>query len=219
NGVEDGFLKIEGQLPFHQPQGVVGGGVRYLAMLGAVLKGGKMTSSDSDISIQGADEATLVVSAGTDMFQKDFAGIVRKRLTRALAKPFSAILNEAAADHASYMNRCSISLPPGDNSHLPTPERVRQAQTIPDPALAAIYFQFGRHLMVSGSRPDSQLPNNLQGIWADGYDTPWRGDFHSNINLEMNYWPAEVANLSDCHLPLMRFIEGVAREGAKTAKA
>jgi alpha-L-fucosidase 2 len=219
NGGEDGFLKIEGQLPFHQPQGVVGGGVRYLAMLGAVLKGGKMTSSDSDLSIQGADEATLVVSAGTDMFQKEFASLVRKRLTRALAKPFSAILNEAAADHASYMNRCSISLPPGDNSHLPTPERVRQAQTIPDPALAAIYFQFGRHLMVSGSRPDSQLPNNLQGIWADGYDTPWRGDFHSNINLEMNYWPAEVANLSDCHLPLMRFIEGVAREGAKTAKA
>ncbi|MEI6425293.1 MAG: glycoside hydrolase family 95-like protein, partial [Lentisphaerota bacterium] len=85
--------------------------------------------------------------------------------------------------------------------------------------LAALYFQFGRHLVVSGSRPDSQLPTNLQGIWAEEYDTPWRGDFHSNINLQMNYWPVEAANLSDCHMPLMRFIKNVVPEGRKTAKA
>jgi alpha-L-fucosidase 2 len=91
--------------------------------------------------------------------------------------------------------------------------------TTPDPALAALYFQFARHLMVSGSRPDSQLPTNLQGIWAEEYATPWRGDFHININLQMNYWPAEVTNLSDCHLPLMRYIQRVAKEGRKTAQA
>ena len=67
--------------------------------------------------------------------------------------------------------------------------------------------------------PDSQLPTNLQGIWAEEYDTPWRGDFHSNINLQMNYWPVEATNLSDCHLPLLQFIQNVAKEGRKTAKA
>ena len=69
---------------------------------------------------------------------------------------------------------------------------MKAQETTPDPALAALYFQFGRHLVVSGSRPDSQLPTNLQGIWAEEYDTPWRGDFHSNINLQMNYWPVEA---------------------------
>ncbi len=216
---EGEFQRMEGQLPFHKPKGATGEGVRYLALLGATTQGGTVTATESGLSIAGADEVTLIVSAGTDLFDKEYASGVRQRLTRALAKPFAAIRNAAATDHSSFMNRCRISLPEGANSKLPTPERVRQAEAVPDPALAALYFQFGRHLMVSGSRPDSQLPTNLQGIWAEEYDTPWRGDFHSNINLQMNYWPAEVANLSECHLPLMRFIEGVAREGAKTAKA
>ena len=123
------------------------------------------------------------------------------------------------ADHRRFMDRCQLTLPEGPNSHLPTPDRVKAAEQEPDPALAALYFQFGRHLVVSGSRPDSPLPTNLQGIWAEEYSTPWRGDFHSNINLQMNYWPVESANLSDCHLPLLRFIQNVAKEGEKTAKA
>jgi alpha-L-fucosidase 2 len=117
------------------------------------------------------------------------------------------------------MDRVNLVLPAGPNANKPTPARVTAQESTPDPSLALLYFQFGRHLMVAGSRPDSQLPTNLQGIWAEEYDTPWRGDFHSNINLQMNYWPAEVANLSDCHLPLMRFIKNVANEGQKTAKA
>jgi alpha-L-fucosidase 2 len=117
------------------------------------------------------------------------------------------------------MERCQLTLPEGPNSKLPTPERVKAQEQAADPALSALYFQFGRHLVVSGSRPDSQLPTNLQGIWAEEYDTPWRGDFHSNINLQMNYWPVEAANLSDCHMPLLRFIQSVATEGQKTAKA
>ena len=216
---EGDFQRMEGQLPFNKPKGVTAEGVRYLAILGATTSGGKIIATKSGLSIQGADEATLIVSAGTNMFNKDFAALTRQRLTKALAKPFDTILKDAAADHVSYMSRCTLTLPQSESSRLPTPERVRRAEKTPDPELAALYFQFGRHLMVSGSRPDSQLPTNLQGIWAEEYDTPWRGDFHSNINLQMNYWPAEVANLSDCHLPLMRFIEGVAREGAKTAKA
>jgi alpha-L-fucosidase 2 len=216
--VDGATYLIEGQLPFSKPGGG-GKGMRYVALLGASAKGGKVSATDRGLVIDGADEATLIVSAGTDWKDKEYAKLARQRLDAALAKPFDALREAAAADHRRFMERCQLTLPQGPNSKLPTPERVKAAEKTADPALAALYFQFGRHLVVSGSRPDSQLPTNLQGIWAEEYDTPWRGDFHSNINLQMNYWPAEPANLSDCHLPLLRFIQCVAKEGRKTAKA
>lgn len=215
---EDGRHVIEGRLPFKKPGGG-GRGMRYLALLGASAKGGRVLATEAGLAVEGADEATLVVSAGTDWIDGGFEGLARRRLDRALGEPFDAIRDGASEDHRRYMDRVRLDLPEGPSSRLPTPERVRAAERAPDPALAALYFQFGRHLLVSGSRPDSQLPTNLQGIWAEEYDTPWRGDFHSNINLQMNYWPAEPANLSDCHLPLLRFIKNVAEEGRKTARA
>jgi len=214
----DGFHVIEGRLPFNKPGGG-GAGVRYLAMLGAAAKGGKVAVTDRGVTVEGAGEVTLVVSAGTDLYASDYAALVRRRLEAALRRPYAAIENDAAADHGAYMRRCTLTLPAGPNAALPTPERVARNERAPDPALAALYFQFGRHLLVSSSRPDSHLPANLQGIWAEEYSTPWHGDFHSNINFQMNYWPAEPANLADCHAPLLRFLKGVAREGAKTAKA
>lgn len=215
---EGDAFRLEGQLPFNKPGGG-GAGVRYLALLGARATGGRVSVTEDGVKIEGANEATLFVSAGTDMFDKNFATDVRQRLAAARAKPFAEIKTAAIADHRQYMARCQLTLPAGPNAALPTPERVRMNEKSPDPALAALYFQWGRYLMVAGSRPDSQLPLNLQGIWAEEYHTPWNGDFHSNINLQMNYWPAEVTGLSDCHLPLLRFIQGVAQEGAKTARA
>jgi alpha-L-fucosidase 2 len=209
---------LEGQLPFHKPGGG-GQGMRYAALLGASAKGGRVSATEQGLAVDGADEVTLIVSAGTDWKDREFAKLARRRLEAALAKPFDALRESAVADHRRFMDRCRLTLPEGPNSKLPTPERVKAQEAAPDPALAALYFQFGRHLVVSGSRPDSQLPTNLQGIWAEEYDTPWHGDFHSNINLQMNYWPVEAANLSDCHLPLLRFIQCVAKEGRKTAKA
>jgi len=214
----DGHYVLEGQLPFHKPGGG-GEGMHYTALLGAAIGGGKLSSTEQGLVVQGADEAMLVVSAGTDWKDKRFASLALQRLEAALNKPFETLRESAAADHRRLMERCRLTLPEGPNSKLPTPDRVRAQEKSPDPALAALYFQFGRHLVVSGSRPDSQLPTNLQGIWAEEYDTPWHGDFHSNINLQMNYWPVEPANLSDCHLPLLRFIQCVAKEGRKTAKA
>ena len=209
---------LEGQLPFNKPGGG-GEGVHYLALLGARVKGGKVSATDRGLHVEGAEEAVLVVSAGTDLFEKNYVAIARQRLAAALGKPFDTLVKDAAADHRGYMERCQLTLPAGPDAALPTPERVKRNEQTPDPSLAALYFQFGRYLMVAGSRPDSQLPTNLQGIWAEEYSTAWRGDFHSNINLQMNYWPAEVTNLSDCQMPLLRFLQGVAREGAKTAKA
>jgi alpha-L-fucosidase 2 len=210
---------MEGQLPFNKPGGG-GVGMHYQALLGAKVKGGKVTIDDQGgWIIEGADEVMLIVSAGTDWKDPGFAALARKRLDAALAKSFDAIRAAAAAHHRGFMERVQLVLPEGPKAKLPTPERVRSQEAAPDPSLALLYFQFGRHLMVAASQPDSQLPTNLQGIWAEEYDTPWHGDFHSNINLQMNYWPAEVAGLSDCHLPLMRFIKNVADEGRKTAKA
>ena len=216
--IDGGVQVLEGQLPFNKPGGG-GEGIHYQALLGARVKGGKVVPADKGLRIESADEAVLIVSAGTSLFEKNFEAIARKRLTAALARPFDVLVKDAVADHRQYMDRCQLTLPAGPDAALPTPERVERNEKAPDPSLAALYFQFGRYLMVAGSRPDSQLPTNLQGIWAEEYSAPWRGDFHSNINLEMNYWPAEVTNLADCHLPLLRFVHGVAREGAKTAKA
>ena len=209
---------LEGQLPFNKPGGG-GQGMRYQGLLGVSVKDGTVTATDQGLVVSGANSVTFIVSAGTDWQHANFAELARKRLDAALAERFHQLKWEATLDHYEYMSRCELTLPAGPTAHLPTPERVKLQEQSPDPSLAAIYFQFGRHLLVSGSRPDSQLPTNLQGIWAEEYDTPWRGDFHSNINLQMNYWPAEATNLSDCHLPLLRFIQGVAKEGEKTAKA
>jgi alpha-L-fucosidase 2 len=213
----DQVFVLEGQLPFNSPTGAAQG-VKYQALLGVTAKGGTAEVTADGWTVTGADEATLIVSAGTDLYDREHMVTVARRLAAAQQRGFDAIAKAATADHASLMNRCRLKLPAGPNAALPTPERVKRNEANPDPALAALYFQFGRHLTVAGSRPDSQLPSNLQGIWAEEYSTPWRGDFHSNINLQMNYWPALVGNLADCHLPLIRFIEGTAKEGAKTAQ-
>jgi alpha-L-fucosidase 2 len=214
---KDGILAISGQLACDLP-GVEG--LRYLGEVGFKVKGAKINGDDASVTISNADEVVILVSAGTDMDDKaGYAALVRQRLTAALKLDFTALRDAATADHAGYLKRCTLELPEGPGAHLPTPERVKAAAKNPDPGLAALYFQFGRHLLVSSSRPDSRLPANLQGIWAEEVNTPWRGDFHANINLQMNYWPAEVTHLSECHLPLMRFIAETATNGVATAKA
>ena len=147
---------MQGQLPFNKPgTGESGEGVKFLSVLGVTTVGGKSTATDAGITIEGADEAVLLVSAGTNLRNEGYAEQVRNRLQTALATPFEKIMADATRDHASYMDRCKLELPAGPNSKLPTPERVRLNEKSPDPALAALYFQFGRHLIVSSSRPDS----------------------------------------------------------------
>ena len=112
-----------------------------------------------------------------------------------------------------------MNLPATANSGLPTTERLAGfAQGADDPALAALYFNFGRYLLISSSRSGG-LPANLQGIWAEEIQTPWNGDWHLDINVQMNYWPAEVCNLSELHEPLLKLIASMVEPGRKTAKA
>ena len=207
---------MEGQLTFDWPDKQA---VRYQTLLGATAKGGKVVIADEGIQVTAADDVVLYVSAGTDMKQKDYTALAKSRLEAALKSDFNTVREAAAADHKRYIDRCLLTFPPTETASLPTAQRVKAAQKTPDPGLDAIYFQFGRHLLISGSRPDSALPNNLQGIWAEETKAPWNGDFHSNINLQMNYWPAEITNLSDCHLPLFDLLRLTAKQGTRSAKA
>jgi alpha-L-fucosidase 2 len=211
-------LLLEGQLDSgiadHQ-------GLRFQCRLGLKARGGHVSVSDQGIEVSAADEVTLVISGGTDMFDHRFTETMGQRIAAALAQPFDEIADRAMLDHQSLMNRCTLSLPGSSAAQagLPTPDRLKAAIRTSDPGLAALYFQYARHLMISGSRADSPLPLNLQGLWAGTTQTPWNGDYHININLQMNYWPAEITGLSECHLPLMRYLRRLATCGEETAKA
>ncbi len=214
--IENGVQILEAQLAFDKPGG--GGiGTKIAAVLAAHAKGGRVSSGPEGFRFENVDSVTLYASGASNLLGGDALQKATSPLAAAMQRGPQPIIADSTADHASYMNRVDLNLPAVPNAHLSTPERVARNEQQPDPSLAALYFQFGRHLLVSGSRPDSPWPNNLQGIWAEEYSTPWRGDFHTNINLQMNYWPAEVTNLADCHLPIMEFLEGMAREGERTA--
>ena len=141
-------------------------------------------------------------------------------LDKASGKTFAAMVKAHTLDYQRYFNRVSLRLG-ADNvgqSFLTTPQRLKAfGDGSKDPGLSALYFQYGRYLLISSSRPGG-LPANLQGIWAEEVQTPWNADWHLNVNVQMNYWPAEVTNLSDLHQPLFALIESLQEPGARTAK-
>jgi alpha-L-fucosidase 2 len=212
-------LVMSGQLHNGKPDGA---GVRYMARLQAVLDGGSIAPGarpEEGLVIKGAHAVTFYLAAGTDYADKAFEQTTARQLAAALKKPLSALREAHLQEFRSFFRRCTLELPMTDAARLPTPERVKRAEQTPDPHLAALYFQFGRYLLINSSRPDSPLPANLQGIWAEEYQTPWNGDFHLDINVQMNYWPAEVTGLGDCHRPLLRFTSRLVEPGRKTARA
>ncbi len=196
-------------------------GVGFFGRLRVLAKGGTVSQDRGEIVVQGANEATVLVATGTTFEGKDPSVDTRDRLDEAVTKTYAELKSTHMRDYRRFFRRVTLKLPNGPHSQLPTLERlIEQKRTgVPDPSLAALYFNFGRYLLISSSRPDSPLPANLQGIWADTLQTPWNGDFHLNINLQMNYWLAEVGGLSDCAQPLRRFIAGLVPNGQKTASA
>jgi alpha-L-fucosidase 2 len=213
---DDGDLLLEGQLH----NGTDGRGVRFQARLGVRAEGGTVTTDAGGVRVTGADAVTLFVTAGTDFQVPGFAAIVRRQQRIAASRAYDELRAEHVADYQGFFRRARLDLPTTASSALPTPERLaRYAAGSPDPALAALYFQYGRYLLISSSRPDSALPANLQGLWAEEVQTPWNGDFHLDINVQMNYWPAGPTGLVDCQLPLARLIEGLVAPGRKTAQS
>jgi alpha-L-fucosidase 2 len=205
-----------------------GKGVSYAARLRALVKGGSVKSQGGKLRIEKADEVVLLLAAATDY--RGFAGrqltdpvaATLADLDKASAKSIDTLRDAQKADHEKWFNRVSINLnggPVSANAALPMNRRLTGfAKGAADPELAALYFNFGRYLLICSSRPGG-LPANLQGIWAEEIQTPWNGDWHLDINVQMNYWPAQVCNLSELQEPLNKLIASLVEPGRKTARA
>ena len=200
----------------------VRGALRYVSRLKAVPHGGAMTVNDDNLIVRGADDVTLVVAAATSFRSyKDVSGDPDARVTSVLTavagRPFDQIKTAHVREHQRLFRRVSIRFGSTPNSYLPTDERLRQFDGTNDPDLAALIFQFGRYLLISSSLPGTQ-PANLQGIWNKDMNPMWDSKYTTNINTEMNYWPAEVANLSETADPLFRMIRELTDQGADVAR-
>ena len=195
-------------------------GLRYASRVRVILpKGGNVTPGDSTVSVRNASEAILLVSMATDYFDKDLEGKVSSLLANAEKKDFASLKKGHIAAYRSLFGRVELDLGHSSREDLPMDERLAAFHENPDdPSLAALYFQFGRYLLISSTRV-GLLPPNLQGLWCNTINTPWNGDYHLNINLQMNHWPAEVANLSELHLPLVEWTKQQVASGERTAKA
>ncbi|MCX7012915.1 MAG: glycoside hydrolase family 95 protein [Candidatus Sumerlaeota bacterium] len=194
-----------------------GVGVRYQAQLTVLSEGGKTVAEGTRLQVENADAATLLLVAATDYWGKDPHETCEKQLATAEKKPFAELRAAHIADRQPLSRRVGLDLGGNEAAARPTDERLQAVKDgAEDPSLIALYFQYGRYLLMSSSR--DALPANLQGLWADGLTPPWNADYHININLQMNYWPAEVCGLSECADPLFRFIDALRPNGRVTAK-
>jgi alpha-L-fucosidase 2 len=198
-------------------------GLLFQANLLALPEGGKINATDAGLGIEGADAVTLLIAAATSYrnaydITADPGVLCAMPLQFASRVPFARLLADHVADHQRLFSRVQLRLGSDLASTLPTDQRLTALkQGAQDPQLAALYFQFGRYLLMGSSRPGT-LPANLQGLWNDHLQAPWNSDYHFNINVQMNYWPAEVCNLSELHLPFVDYLETLVRSGEKTAR-
>lgn len=193
-------------------------GVRYCGRVKVITVSGEISSGKQNIVVSSADTLMLVVTAITDYDGKDPLSESKAQMEVAAARDYSEARSNHIAEYQTWFKRFSINLGSSQARYFPTDERLEALkQGAVDPSLIALYVQFGRYLLISSSRPGC-LPANLQGIWVDGIKPPWNSDYHININLQMNYWIAEVTNLSECSYPLFNFIEKLMPNGRKTAR-
>lgn len=217
---EKGDLLMEGVLD----DGKGGIGMRYAARLRAIVTGGRAMVTDSSIEVSEADELTLLLTAATDYRNEypqykggDPGPAASDRMKAAAVHSFRDLRARHVSDHTSLFRKVDLRLSGSGPDTIPTDERLRRNATAADPRLAETYFQFGRYLLIASSR-EGTLPANLQGIWANQVQTPWNGDYHTDINIQMNYWPADLTNLGECHGPLTNLIESLVRPGERTAR-
>lgn len=204
-----------GQLPSGQPSRE---GMRYVARLRANAAGGREFTTATHVAVEAADAVTLTLVAGTDFASDRDEMDVRVDLQSKAAHATDIKLARAAhiADHAVLFGRVALDL--GPQPATPTDRRLAALRAgAADPALAALYFQYGRYLLIASSRPGS-LPANLQGIWSDHVQGPWNVDYHNNINVQMNYWLSGAGDLRECREPLLDFIDALQTPGSRTAR-
>jgi len=198
------------------------GRARYEARARVMADGGTTSIGRDSVSVAAADTAVLLLAAGTNFVNSSDLGgdpeaRARSCLAQAAAKPYERLREDHLAEHRRLSRRVTLDLGTGEASALPTDERLRACAEGRDPALAALLFQFGRYLLISSSRPGCR-PANLQGIWNESASPAWEGKFTTNINLPMNYWPAEVANLAECAEPLFGMVADLVEPGSRVAR-
>lgn len=233
-----GVLRLTGKAPAHVEPNYVrsdnpviydaaeGKGMRFEARVEAITEGGTVTAGQNRLSIAKANAVTILIAAKTgyrgydrppDLPAAEIAAACRAQLEAAHRRGYAELRTAHISDHQNLFRRVSLQLPKQGASNLDTGERLRAFAQKPDPDLAALYFQYGRYLLIASSRPGSQ-PANLQGIWNEEVRPPWSSNWTVNINTQMNYWPAETCNLAECHGPLFDLIEGLSKTGAETAR-
>lgn len=209
-------------------------GMKFAFRIKAIHKGGTLKAEDDRLIVKDADEVVFLLTADTDHkmnFNPDFKDskayvgndpeqTTQAIMNQALQKGYDELYRNHENDYTSLFNRVRLQLNPEENSpNLPTYQRLANYKKgMPDYQLEQLYYQFGRYLLIASSRPGN-MPANLQGIWHNNLDGPWRVDYHNNINIQMNYWPACSTNLSECTWPLIDFIRSLVKPGEKTAQA
>jgi len=199
------------------------GRLDYEARVKVLATGGQVSAGADALTVAGADEVTLLITAATsfkrfDDVSGDPTRLTTETLAAALNKPFAELREAQLADHRRLFRRVALDLGQSESMKLPTDVRIARFHEGNDPQLAALYYQYGRYLLISCSRPGGQAAN-LQGLWNDSTNPPWGSKYTININTEMNYWPAESGNLAECVDPLVSMIEELAASGARTAQA
>jgi len=200
----------------------VPGRIRFEARLKVDTDGGKAKVSDSGIEVRGANAATLILAGHSSHvnfrdISADPAARCAATLRKLSGKTYGQLRAAHVSDHRKLFRRVQLDLGHTEAALNPTDERISRSEKRSDPALATLLFQFGRYLLIASSRPGSQ-PANLQGIWNESLTPPWESKWTVNINTEMNYWPAELTGLPECHEPLFDMLDEVAVSGRKTAK-
>jgi len=200
-------------------------GVRFAAAVKAVAVGGRVSFEGNRLSVTGANSVILVVASASDYniksplqpLTRDNRAAVIQGLKTASARPYAQLKQRSVADHQRLFRRVDLQLSLAAVPDRPTDERLLAVQQGgEDPHLVELYFQYGRYLLICSSRP-GDLPANLQGLWNRDIEAPWGADYHININIQMNYWPAEVTNLSECHQPFFDFVEALAATSGRQA--
>jgi alpha-L-fucosidase 2 len=208
-------LQMAGRLD----NGTDGKGMQYVANVKAKLTGGTLTSTGNSLIIKNATEVIIYLSATTDFRNPAFITTMAQNLTAAMQKPYAQLKQEHTAKFKKMFDRVTINLGKADDNET-TDQRLISFHNNPDndKLLPVLFYQFGRYLSICSTRV-GLLPPNLQGLWANQIHTPWNGDYHLDVNVQMNHFPVEVSNLSELNLPLVELVRGMVKNGERTAKA
>ena len=235
NPVSTGKMQADGANGLVYRGALDSNGMQYVVRIQAVTHGGTLENSGQTLTIKGADEVVFLITADTDYhinFDPDFynpktyVGVqpevtTEKWMQQAVERGYAQLFQRHFKDYSPLFQRVKLQLNAAqtNDKDVPTAQRLaayRDGAT--DNYLEELYYQFGRYLLIASSRPGN-LPANLQGLWHNNVDGPWRVDYHNNINVQMNYWPVHTTNLNECALPLVDFVRTLVKPGAVTAKA